>query len=53
MTTAVENFEEESADDVFVDGAVEQARKCFALERRGEGKRHTKQYFPFLYSFVY
>ena len=30
VTTTVEDFEEEAADNVFVDGAVEQARKCFA-----------------------
>ena len=42
MTTTVEDFEEEAADNVFVDGAVEQAHKCFALERRGEGKHNTK-----------
>jgi len=35
-TTYVELFEE-VANDVFVDGAMEQARKCFVLERRGEG----------------
>ena len=35
-TTDVEIFEE-VANDVYVDGATEQARKCFALERRRGG----------------
>jgi len=35
-TTYVELLEE-VAKDVFVDDATEQARKCFVLERRGEG----------------
>jgi len=39
-TTDVE-LNEEVAHDVYVDEAMEQARKCFVLER-GEGWRHTK-----------
>ena len=42
-TNDVEIYEE-VANDVFVDGAIEQARKCFALERKREGKRHTKPF---------
>ena len=35
-TTDVETFEE-VANDVYVDEATVQARKCFVLERRGGG----------------
>ena len=40
-TTDVEKFED-LANDVYVDGSTEQARKYFALERRREGKLHDQ-----------
>jgi hypothetical protein len=47
-TTDVESYE--VANDVFVVWAIEQARKCFALERRREGKRHTKPFHSVQFS---
>ena len=49
-TTDVENYQE-VANDVFVEGATyEQVRKFFALERRIEGKRHTKPFHSVQFS---
>ena len=51
-TIAVENYEE-VADDVYVDEAMEQARKCFVLERRERGDAIPNITFPFPFSIVY
>ena len=52
VTTNVEDYVE-VAKDVIVDRAMEQARKCFVLERRERGDAIPNITFPFPFSIVY